>query len=95
MDGSSGLEKNIGSISLAGEVSASNHNMATETGIQILKFIDDLVSSKRDMEKRLSAIETKVTTMEAKLGEPQRNVSTLCEDSTIEDRYVKPVIRPG
>lgn len=95
MDESSGLEKEIGRISLAGKVSASNYDMATETSIQILKCIDDLVSSNREMDKRLSVIETKVTTMEAKLGKPKRNSSALCEDNTIGDRYVKPAIRSG
>ena len=69
--------------------------MATETSIQILKCIDALVSSNRGMDKRLSMLETKVTTMEANLGKPKRNSSTLFEDNTIKDRYVKPVTKLG
>ena len=69
--------------------------MATETSIQILKCIDALVSSNRGMDKRLSMLETEVTTMEANLGKPKRNISTLFEDNTIKDRYVKPVTKLG
>ena len=69
--------------------------MATETSIQILKCIDALVSSNRGMDKRLSMLETEVTTMEANLGKPKRNSSTLFEDNTIKDRYVKPVTKLG
>ncbi|CAL5873714.1 uncharacterized protein PFLUO_LOCUS7996, partial [Penicillium psychrofluorescens] len=98
MDDFNEIKNWTGNLNLTAEDSASNYEGADAisskgTALTLQRMVDSIMADNLELNTRLSAIETKVTTMCAGLSRPQvKSRAEFPHESTIGDRYLRPAM---
>ncbi|KAJ5105985.1 hypothetical protein NUU61_003332 [Penicillium alfredii] len=101
MNDFSAIEKAVGNVSLATEDGPSNYQEAggassPETVLALKAMVDSLMSDNKELNKRLSTIEAKVTSMDAGFNRLLGDSSVeLPDEGTTRNRDMKPATDQG